>query len=87
VRFFMRTRLDSKSKIGRYRGPLLQCHGDCDEIEPFACGKALYDASARENKRFVAVPGGTHPEPPSEDYFAAVVEFLGSLPPLPSAGE
>ena len=31
VRWLMRNRLDSLAKIGQYRGPLVQCHGDADK--------------------------------------------------------
>lgn len=79
VRLLMRTRFDSVSKIGRYRGPLLQCHGDCDEIVPFRCGRALFDAAGGEQKRFLSVRGGGHNDPPSPEYRQAVSEFLDSL--------
>jgi fermentation-respiration switch protein FrsA (DUF1100 family) len=75
----MGTRLDSLAKIPRYRGPLLQTHGDADEVVPFGLGEKLF-AVANEPKRFVRVRGGRHNDPPAPEYVAALDEFLGSLP-------
>ena len=55
----MRTRLDSAAKIGRFQGPLLQCHGDADTIVPFALGERLH-AAAGEPKQLVVIRGGDH---------------------------
>lgn len=79
AKLLMRTRLDSLSKIPAYRGPLLQTHGEADQVVPFALGKALFDA-APGSKRFVRVPKGGHNDPPGADYLAALDAFLGSLP-------
>lgn len=79
VHSLMRSRFDSLAKIGRYRGPLLQAHGDADEVVPFALGLKLFDA-ANEPKRFVPVPGGGHNDPPTEEYLNALDQFIGSLP-------
>jgi fermentation-respiration switch protein FrsA (DUF1100 family) len=60
-------RLNSAALIPKYRGPLLQSHGDADRIVPFALGRALFDA-AHEPKTFVTLPGGDHNDAPTEDY-------------------
>lgn len=72
-------KLDSLAKIGRYRGPLLQCHGDGDRTVPFALGRKLFDA-ANEPKTFVTLPGRDHNDPRTEEYFQALDRFLGQLP-------
>lgn len=82
VQLSMKTRLDSLAKIGRYRGPLLQTHGDADRVVPFELGRKLF-AAANPPKRFVAVPGGGHNGPPSREYVQALAEFLHSLPASP----
>ncbi len=74
------TRLDSISKIGFYKGPLLQTHGDADRVVPFDLGLKLFDA-ANEPKQFVRVPGGGHSDPPSREYAHVLERFLESLPP------
>jgi fermentation-respiration switch protein FrsA (DUF1100 family) len=81
VRWLMRSRFDSAAKIARYHGPLLQTHGDRDDIVPLALGKRLF-AAANEPKRFVLVPGGGHNDPLAPAFVAALDEFLGSLPPV-----
>lgn len=79
VRMVMRNRLDSLSKIADYRGPLVHCHGDIDEIIPFEMGRRLFTA-ANEPKRFVALPGVGHNDPLPEAWDAAIDEFLERLP-------
>jgi uncharacterized protein len=79
VRLLMATRLDSASKIRDYQGPLLQTHGDADRVIPFALGRRLFEA-ANEPKRFVAVPGGGHNDPPTREYLQALDRFLDDLP-------
>jgi fermentation-respiration switch protein FrsA (DUF1100 family) len=79
VRMVMRNRLDSLSKIADYRGPLVHCHGDVDEIIPFEMGRRLFTA-ANEPKRFVALPGVGHNDPLPEAWDAAIDAFLERLP-------
>jgi fermentation-respiration switch protein FrsA (DUF1100 family) len=78
VGLLMRTKLDSRAKIGDYHGPLLQTHGDADQVIPYKLGRKLFDA-ANEPKRFVPIPGGGHNDPPSPQFVAALDEFLGSF--------
>jgi hypothetical protein len=80
VRWLMRSRFDSAAKIARYRGPLLQTHGDQDEIVPLALGRRLF-AAANQPKRFVLCPGGGHNDPLPPAFVAALGEFLSDLPP------
>jgi fermentation-respiration switch protein FrsA (DUF1100 family) len=75
----MTQRLNSLSKIGRYEGPLLQSHGDDDQVIPFVLGQKLHDA-APGPKRFVVIRGADHNDPQSPDWDEAVDEFLDSLP-------
>jgi len=82
VRWLMHTRLDSLGKIARYRGPLLQSHGDADTIIPFQFGQRLYEAAtaASEPKRFIPLPGADHNDPLPPFYFEALEKFLDELP-------
>lgn len=79
VRWLMRNRLDSASKIARYRGPLLQSHGTADAIVPIHLGRQLH-ALANDPKRFVEIPDGDHNDLPDELFFTALDEFIESLP-------
>jgi hypothetical protein len=76
----MTQRLDSINKIGRYQGPLLQCHGDADRVIPIELGRRLFE-TAPGPKRFVEVPGGTHNPPWSDEFHGALRDLLASLPP------
>jgi uncharacterized protein len=84
VRWVMKNRFPSLQRIASYRGPLLQSHGTDDEVVPIEMGRRLFDAAASTNKRFIACEGAKHNCPQPDDYYAALVEFLDSLPP-PSA--
>ena len=53
--FLMTQRFNSLKKIKNYEGPLLQSHGDADELIPIAQGRELFDAGTgakdlRENR-------------------------------------
>jgi fermentation-respiration switch protein FrsA (DUF1100 family) len=78
VRWLMRSRLDSLSKIVDYHGPLLICHGDIDEIIPYELGHQLFDA-ANEPKRLVTLSGVGHNDPLPPEWDDAVNEFLTTL--------
>lgn len=79
VKTLMRTRLDSISKIGNYRGPLLQLHGDSDTIVPLELAQRLFEA-ANQPKQFVTIAGGDHNDPRTREYFSALDQFLDALP-------
>jgi fermentation-respiration switch protein FrsA (DUF1100 family) len=79
VRYLMRTRLDSLAKIGQYTGPVLQLHGDRDEIVPFALGEQLFDAVPDPDKRFVKLPGGTHNMVPPRAFDESLKPFFARL--------
>ena len=79
VRYVLRTRFDSLAKIPRYRGPLLQSHGDADTIVPYALGRQLFEA-ANEPKRFLTIPGGDHNDPLGRAYYDELIDFLDELP-------
>jgi len=75
VRYLIRTRLDSLSKIAKYHGPVLISHGDCDTIVPFAHGQRLFKA-ANEPKEFAAMTGCDHNDPRTPEYYRSLAEFL-----------
>ncbi len=78
VRLVARTELDSLGKIRRYRGPLLQAHGDQDTIVPYRLGRRLYRA-APGPKEFVTLHGHDHMDPLGEDYYHRLAGFLDRL--------
>ena len=78
VRWLMRTRLNALSRVADYHGPLLQSHGDADEIIPYQLGRRLYDAAVGP-KQFITIANGHHNDPQSADYYTALDKFLGQL--------
>lgn len=75
----MTQRLNSAKKIGNYSGPLLQSHGDADQLIPIKLGRKLFDA-AGEPKQFIVIPGAGHNDPQTEEYRHAFDEFIATLP-------
>jgi len=81
VHWLMKNRYDSRSKIGRYTGPVLISHGTADTLVPFALGQRLFAAVKSDVKRFFPIERGGHNDPEPPEYDAALEEFLTSLPP------
>jgi len=77
-RFLLRTRLDSLSKIGKYCGPLLVCHGTSDTVIPYSMGERLF-AAANDPKQMLAIPEWGHDTPPPDAFFHGLREFLGRV--------
>lgn len=75
VRWMMRTKLNNLEKIRRYRGPLLQSHGDCDRTVPYDLGLRLFQA-ANQPKQFITIPGGDHNDPRSREYYEKMRAFV-----------
>jgi fermentation-respiration switch protein FrsA (DUF1100 family) len=80
VRWLMKNRYDSLSKIGRYHGPVLMSHGTSDTLVPSALGQRLFDAIPGPNKRFFAIEGGGHNDAEPPAYDDALDDFIASLP-------
>ena len=78
VRLLMRSEFDSAAKIGKYRGPLLQSHGDADRVVPYELGRRLH-AAANSPKQFVVIPGGDHNDPQTDEYYGRLIAFLDGL--------
>ena len=78
-----RGRLDSSSKIGRVRAPLLFFHGDRDEIVAYALGRRLYE-QAPEPKAFETLAGAGHNDTVivgGRPYFERIGRFLEEVVP------
>jgi len=83
VRMLMRSRLDSLSKIQKYDGPLLQSHGDRDNLIPIELGRRLYDSIDRPDgpdKVFFTVEGGGHNSVQPNKFYRRLDEFIDALP-------
>ncbi|HEY2838010.1 MAG TPA: alpha/beta hydrolase, partial [Pirellulales bacterium] len=79
VRLLIRSQFNSAAKIAQYHGPLLQCHGDADEIVPVQFGQRLFEA-ANEPKRLVLFPGGGHNDGRRPEWLAEIDQFFNRLP-------
>lgn len=80
VRWVMRSRFDSLTKIRKYEGPLFISHGNEDELVPYAMGRQLYDTAPSKLKRFYTVEGGGHNDAQPPAYYRELDKFLDELP-------
>ncbi|MCA9071838.1 MAG: alpha/beta hydrolase [Planctomycetaceae bacterium] len=71
-------KLNSVEQIGKYQGPLLQCHGDRDQVVPFALGQRLFDA-ANKPKIFVEMKGRDHNTPLPRSYRWKLDDFFQEI--------
>ena len=62
-------------KIRGFSKPTLVIHAEKDHIIPFSDGRALYEASPAENKRFLAIPGANH----NDILFRGLQEYMGAI--------
>ncbi len=84
-RAFVRTRMDSLSKIPRVRCPKLFIHSRSDRVVPYELGRRLFEAAPKP-KRFHEVVGAGHNETwlvGGAAYFAAIREFVDSVTSRP----
>jgi fermentation-respiration switch protein FrsA (DUF1100 family) len=78
IRLLVQSQFNSAEKIQRYHGPLLQCHGDADDIVPIQFGERLFEA-ANEPKQFVVIRGGHHNDGRRAEWLTAIEQFFGNL--------
>ena len=82
VRWLLRDRFDTASRIAGLGCPLLVVAGDQDTIVPYAQSRRVFDAAA-EPKRFVTIAGADHNDPAladGPDLIEAIDRFLKTLP-------
>jgi fermentation-respiration switch protein FrsA (DUF1100 family) len=72
----MRNRYNSLKRIGKYHGPLFQCHGTADDIVPIELGRELFAAAPTEFKQFFEIPFARHNDGLPPKYYSALSEFL-----------
>lgn len=75
VRYLLKDRYESKSKIGKIRAPLLVIHGALDKIVPLKSGRSLYE-TAPSDKQMKVYERASHND--LYDFGAAedVIEFM-----------
>jgi uncharacterized protein len=80
VRFVMRNQFLSIAKIKYFDGPMLQMHGDIDEVIPLWSAKRLFERSPSPVKEFQQIEGLTHNVACPEVYLAKLQQFIEGLP-------
>jgi fermentation-respiration switch protein FrsA (DUF1100 family) len=72
-------KLNSAARLAKYKGPLLQSHGDADRTIPFAVGEKLFAAAAGP-KQFFRIAGADHNDSPPVEYLRKLDQFIADLP-------
>ena len=75
VRWLLKDRYDSISKIDRVRSPLFLVHGERDRIVPIKLGRRLFSA-ANDPKEAAYLPHAGHNDLPAHGSIQLVIEFL-----------
>jgi len=76
VRWAMRNRYDSLSRISRYGGPLVQSHGLADNLIPIDLARRLFEAANGRTKKWIEFPDLGHNSPWPTQYYNDLAEFL-----------
>lgn len=76
VRWLLRNRYPSVDKLPGYTGPLIQFHGQPDEVVPYRLAQSLFAASHSVDKQFVSSATMTHNAAWPDEYYQKVLEFL-----------
>jgi len=79
IRWVMRNQFHSIEKLPSYTGPLLQMHGEVDELIPYRFGKKLFDACTSERKELLTRPSLYHNDPWPEEFWDAGKKLISSL--------
>ncbi len=75
VHYMMRNRFESAKKIATYQEPLLQSHGERDQVVPIKFGKKLHEACPAKDKVFFSKPDMDHFSPLDPDFLDLVRQF------------
>ena len=79
IRLVMRNQFRSIEKIPSFTGPLLQMHGDVDEVVPYRFGQKLFAACPSKQKEFVTVVGLHHNDLWPESFWEQGKRFIDEL--------
>lgn len=82
VRWIMCNHFASIDHIRNYHGPLLQTHGEADEVVPLEQGRALFEACPSKQKKFIEVPDLNHNAPLPDSCYQDLIGFLDDLTPM-----
>lgn len=80
VRWLVKSRFDTLSKMERVQSPVLVMHGNNDQMVPISMGKQIFEA-ANEPRHFYAIEGAGHNNTyivGGEAYFATLDDFVHS---------
>jgi fermentation-respiration switch protein FrsA (DUF1100 family) len=76
VRWIMKNRYDSLSRIQNYSGPVIQSHGIADTLVPIDAARALFAAAPTTHKRWLEFDGLDHNSDYPPEYQAELRRFL-----------
>ena len=71
--------MGAAASMAQVQAPLLQSHGDADEVIPIELGRALFEA-APDPKQFLTHLRARHNDPMPPSYDQELRQFLAALP-------
>jgi uncharacterized protein len=78
VRWIMKNRYDSLSRIKSFKGFVFQCHGTNDTLIPISLAKTLYEAVSGSRQWHEYKGGHNDALPP--DYYQLIAKHLSAIP-------
>jgi fermentation-respiration switch protein FrsA (DUF1100 family) len=81
VRWVMKNRYDSLSRIKQYNGPYIQSHGTADTLVSVAVARTLFDSAPSPNKKWVEFADLGHNDMWPDSYYRDLATFLNSVLP------
>lgn len=79
VRWLMRNRFPTSLHIEEYRGPLLQLHGENDEVIPFHSGMRLHSKAPSPDKNFIQLAQLGHQQDWPESFWVQGSNWIGAI--------
>lgn len=82
IRWALRNRYPSVDRIQAYTGPLMQVHGQSDQVVPLRFAERLFDAAPSLEKQLITSEDMTHNSPWPDAFYHSLDEFLDRLQPV-----
>jgi len=76
VRWFMHNRFDSCASLANYDGPVLQSHGELDQVVPISHARRLFESTRHPESKFLGIPNLGHDQAYPSAYWKQLENWL-----------
>lgn len=77
VKFIIRDKYDSLTKIKNYKNPVLFLHGKEDKTVPFLMAEQMLNATKSEDKQLISYENGGHTDLDQFDIATTIIKWVG----------